>query len=674
MSTEGPDYAVIDVETTMNSPVGSKSTPFHPSNQVVMRGFKRGTYPTAITHQRAELKASGMRFGDAGVDKIVKLLVGHNIGFDIHHMRNDGDINLEFLGTVNLWDTALAEYLLTAQRTQFASLDELSAKYGGTPKDDSVTKMFEAGYGADHIEPTKLAEYLKADLHNTEKVFIEQFKKAQELEMVPLIRTQMDALAATIEMTYNGLAVDEKQLMGGAMIRRAELNMLETAIKLDAARLGFPDFNMGSTKQLSAILFGGEREVVERVSTGITKTGKTTYKNVKRKVRVGAHFLVPVGVKKNKKGDFPTDEATLKDLLDLAPLTEPRHRFVESILQWREKEKQLSTYWEGLLKQVMPGGRIHHSLNHTVTRTGRLSSSEPNLQNVANSDIKQVFVSRWGEDGYLVEADFKQLEMVELAILSGDMQLITDIQDGVDMHEALFNSMYHRPMKKEERKKFKRCSFCLVYGGGPSAIAEQGGIQLHEAKRFIDTFYTRYPGVKEWHDKLLDVAARSRVNNGLKDADTGLPMGEYTMESEYTHRRWWFREYPTKWGTVNFSPSELKNYPVQGGATGDKVPLCIGKLYRVLRNHPTLKDKCLMVNTVHDSVLFDVHKDVLTEALPLIKETMERTPEFYEQEFGYKMPLPLKVELSIGWNWLDQKEVHFDKTGFPTWGPLKEAA
>jgi DNA polymerase-1 len=649
-----PTYLVIDTETTRKSPIGHDATPFWDENKVVMVGWRCGHWadPTEVHTSKYCTNFTQPGF---------KLVVGHNLTFDIHHMLKAGGLSKEFLGTVSLWDTQLAEYLLTGQRTHYASLDDLAKKYGGTLKDDTVKKAFEAGAGADEIDEDVLREYLKGDVLNTERVFIEQFKLAQEMGLLPLIQTQMDALLGTIEMTYNGLAVDGVELMKGYHRVSTEVAALDKKLKAIAAVFGphHADFNPGSTKQVSTLLFGGTIKEVVMVCVGTYKNGKPKYKREDRETFVPGMAIGPTG-EKNGKGDYPTDDAALQEVLSrMSPHSTMSRDFIETLMEYRDKNKQLGTYWEGMSKLVMPDGCIHHKLNHTVTRTGRLSSSDPNLQNVTNGDIKKVFVSRWGEDGVIVEADYSQLEMIELAILSNDPQLQHDILTGTDMHNALFEAMYRRRMRPEERKKFKRCSFALVYGAGPGGIAAQGGISKEDAKKFIDTFYSRYEGVRSYHQSILAEAAIKREYHGLKDAATGLPMGEFTYTSEYTKRRYWFKEYPTDWGTINFSPTELKNYMVQGGATGDKVPLAVGMLFRVLRNHDTLKDKCLLINTVHDSVMFDVQKNALTHALLVIKQTMESVPEEYERVFGYKMPLPLKVGVSIGPNWLDQKEIEF---------------
>lgn len=649
------NYCVVDVETTRNGPKDRDGTPFDNHNKIVLAGTKMGG-KEAILSTVAPISMT---------NPDISLLVGHNITFDLHYLRKHGGIKDEFLRTCNLWDTQLAEYLLSAQRTSYAKLDDLSEQYGGNKKDERVTAMFAEGMGADKVPMSMLIPYLKADLENTEKVFIEQFKLAQKHDLIPLIKTQMDALLATQEMTYNGLAIDRPLLIEGGAALAMEVSELHKKIVEQAAPY-VTSFNPDSPKQVSLLLFGGEEQVVENEQVGVYKNGKPKWKKKTRILKNAGLGLKPQ-TRPNSLGYFSTDDKVLTHLHNEHLTGSLANKLTGMLLEYRDKSKQLTTYWAGLLPLVGADGLIHHSLNHTVARTGRLSSSKPNLQNVTNGPIKEVFVSRWGHEGYVVEADFKQLEMVELAIVSGDKQLIHDIERGVDMHDALFIEMHGRKMKKEERKSFKRCSFALVYGAGAGGVAEQGGISKHEAQRFITTFYNRYPGVRDYHDSLIDMAKEYRSSGGLKDTETGLPVGEFVYTSPHSKRRYWFREYPTEWGSINFSPTELKNYMVQGGATGDKVPLCIGKLYRVLKNHPRLADRCLMVNTVHDSVMFDVHRDVVDEALVVIKETMERTPEFYAEAFGYVMPLPLKVELSMGPNWLDQIEVDMTET-------MKEAA
>jgi DNA polymerase I len=419
------------------------------------------------------------------------------------------------------------------------------------------------------------------------------------------------------------------------------------------------EFNPDSPQQVGTVLFGGETSFTERKQVGVYKNGKPKFST--------AQVTLPVIGKYPKEhatltptGEYQTDEATLSRLV-AADFLAHRRKFVELLMEYREMSKELKTYWVGLGKHVMVDGYIHHKLNHTATRTGRLSSSSPNMQNIANSEVKKVFISRWGSDGSIVEADFKQLEMLELAFLSKDPQLLADLRDGVDMHDALYQGMYGLPMPPEHRKQFKRCSFALIYGAGAAGIAEQGGITKAEAARFISQFYSRYVGVMAYHGLVTRQANLGAVYAGRKDKATLLPLRDYVDVDARTKRRYSFHEYVgnfPKPGTTSFSPNELKNYPVQGGATGDKVPLCVGALHRVLRNHPNplMSTHCLMINTIHDSILFDVHNNVLVEAVSTIKQVMESTPELYERAFGCKLPLPMKVSISTGPNWFEQTE------------------
>jgi len=256
------------------------------------------------------------------------------------------------------------------------------------------------------------------------------------------------------------------------------------------------------------------------------------------------------------------------------------------------------------------------------------------------SKIRECFKSRW-PDGYIMEADFSQLEVIGLAFLSQDEQLMADIagDDGW--------------IKK--RKKVKSFSFLIQYGGGAAAMAKQSGMGKAECQVFIDNFYTRYPTVKQWQDDVADEVRRSR-RPSAKRTDKGLPagMGQY---KSITGRRYVFREYDAPdWmarrGTkTSFSPTQMKNYPVQGFATGDVVPLVLGELYDVLKNS-VYADVALLTNTVHDSVLLDCkNRDIATYVARLVKDTMEKAPQYIEETWGFKFDLPLGVEVEIGKTW-----------------------
>ena len=289
------------------------------------------------------------------------------------------------------------------------------------------------------------------------------------------------------------------------------------------------------------------------------------------------------------------------------------------------------------------------------------------------SKIRECFKSRW-PDGVLMEADFSQLEVIGLAFLSQDEQLMSDIKGGIDMHcmnVSFFTGTAYRTIKDavdagderwiKQRKKVKSFSFLIQYGGGAAAMAKQSGMGKVECQVFIDNFYARYPQVKLWQE---DVAMQVRASRkpSSKRTERGVPagMGQYTS---ITGRRYVFTEYDApdwmrkKGIETSFSPTQMKNYPVQGFATGDVVPLVLGELYDVLKNS-YWKDTALLVNTVHDSILLDCH-DIHTSnsVAHLVKQTMEKAPQFIEETWGFKFDLPLNVEVEVGSTWANKKKL-----------------
>lgn len=282
------------------------------------------------------------------------------------------------------------------------------------------------------------------------------------------------------------------------------------------------------------------------------------------------------------------------------------------------------------------------------------------------SDIKAAFVSRWGEYGYLLEADFSQLEVIVLAVLSQDPQLMHDIRNKVDIHAVNAFELFGSNFTEQQRKLAKRLSFQLQYGSGPGNMAKKNGIDISVARKFISNYYNRYPGVKKWQEEVLEAVKKSRQPSD-KRSEFGTPLGIGTYTS-ITGRKYVFQEYentfkysarsPTRTSTlgtreVSFKPTETANYPVQGFATGDIVPLVLGKLYRELSSVPELDKRVLLINTVHDSILLDCHQDCVDKAAHIVKHVMEEAPTHLKEEFGITFDLPLSVGIKIGRDWLE---------------------
>jgi DNA polymerase-1 len=321
----------------------------------------------------------------------------------------------------------------------------------------------------------------------------------------------------------------------------------------------------------------------------------------------------------------------------------------------RDAKKIKETYYEGLNDLRFPSGLIYPNLNHCATKTGRLSATNPNLQNQTDSgNVKRAYISRY-ENGQILELDYSQLEMIALAYLANDKQLIEDINNGRDMHKELYKGMYGRYPTDAERKPFKRFSFLLVYGGGVTTLMAQSGCDRATAKKFISTFYTRYKGVKEYHESIVKKANDDCVVS--YDESKSGPQYTY-FHSSPTGRHYLFNKYANEYkkGELTFSPTELKNWPIQGFATGDVVPMMVGILLRELES-AGISSQALLVMTVHDSVVLDTTQEVCYKAASIAKKTLENAPMYLKQYFDIDFPCQLKVGVEAGKNWQDKTEL-----------------
>jgi len=282
------------------------------------------------------------------------------------------------------------------------------------------------------------------------------------------------------------------------------------------------------------------------------------------------------------------------------------------------------------------------------------------------SRIKECFTSRF-EGGSIVQVDFSQLEVVALAFLSGDEVLKGDIRDGVDMHcmsaSFLYSKDYHAilhayksgdPTWTHRRKKAKAPGFLIQYGGSATTMAHSTGLTRSQCQVFIDNYYSRYKQVKLWQDDIAKSVLESRLPSAKFVG--GVQAGMSVLKS-ITGRRYVFYEqeapkFLKDRGTpLSFSPTQMKNYPVQGFATGDIVPLMIGKVYRWIKNnYPDV----LMVNTIHDSIMFDVppHIDIREFSISLAEATAF-APTIIEDTFGFEFDLPLPVDVEHGPSWAE---------------------
>jgi len=280
------------------------------------------------------------------------------------------------------------------------------------------------------------------------------------------------------------------------------------------------------------------------------------------------------------------------------------------------------------------------------------------------ANIKECFISRF-LNGVIIEADYHQMEVAGVAVLSGDPTLKDDATNK-DMHcvnAALLsgdsytavhsNYINGDPRTKKLRTSAKGPGFLIQYGGGAATMAAQTGLSKAACKKFIKSYYARYPLLKKWQDANLLAVEASRVSSGKRSPE-GLPLGRGFLRSK-TGRLYSFLEGPAPEYAntpTSFKPTEIKNYPSQGFATGDIIGEMCGILFRKIRK-TSMKGHLLMINTVHDSLVFDCDILYATRAINFIRRTLEDAPGYIKARFGIDFDVPLKIEIKVGPTWGD---------------------
>ena len=746
-------YTVMDLETTTRSSFKRKANPFDPENYVVMSGWQHKGGPVV-----------GEYFGRAGAQggpglpadwftKLLpgtKFLVGANIKFDLLYALQDPQNLLAWMDWVaeggNVWDIQLAEYLLQgmAPASHMLSLDEMAPDYGGNVKFDEVKALWAAGVSTEDINPDLLRLYLcgseteHGDIGNTGLVFLGQLARARAAGQVKSIVMNMGSLLCTIEMERNGMAVDVARGLEDAKALAVEV--AEVSLELSAylpEDLPF-EFNWNSSRQKSAIIFGGKVPYDQRVpvlcdagkqayaqmdathwvlnsggTTGIHpstyeagtpgkddyaafKAGKNAGEFKTKKVKVNDpskpksrmetfDYIFPriTEPKKQWAGAVPGVYSTAAEVI--AELANRDIPFLESLGKITSLTKDLTTYYistdpdtgesKGMLTLVQATGIIHHMLNHTSTVTGRFSSSNPNLQNLpkgGKSNVKALFVSRF-KDGKIIQSDFSSLEVYVQAILTMAKQLIADLAAGLDMHCVRVSQKEGIPYEKAlalcktpgtpeykewdaKRTKAKVFSFQRAYGAGAAKISESAKIPLAEVEALIVAEETRYPEVGEFYVELTNAIKDTADFSGircmhpdiqglvcyLKKGNWRAPDGKLYTWREGTSPEFLARKnIPT-----SFSPTEIKNYPVQGEG-GEWAKAAMWLAVRAYYARGNFDGLALLVNQVHDALYTDSDPTVAIEAAALLHACMEEASTFMEWYFDW--PLPIGVPSDTTW-------------------------
>ena len=702
-------YLILDLETSTYTEYGRKANPFCKKNYIVSFGSLSQSGKKVLTHINRDKDVVPTYDWLKGITCIV----GINLKFDLLYLWNDPHLQAFFKRGGRIYDCQYAQYLVTAQQHKWASMNDMAAIYGGTQKEDKIKEYWENGVQTIDIPEEELLEYLDYDLINTEIIFKGVTKKAKEFGMINTIRAHMDGLCATIEMEYNGLKID----MDTARRNQKELeNLLKDLGKeMEQYAPEVPEgleFNFNSGEHLSALLFGGDLKykIKEPVldengkPTFAMKTEKVPCKDpngeiiyyksgkkvgeIKYKSRkipdpdkpkmkyVEKSFTLPGMTKPKsewalaKDGFFKTDNKVIQILADRGV------SLAKLLLEYKKYDKDLGTYYErdgkGMLTLVDSNNIIHHSLNNVQTATGRLSSSNPNAQNLPRgntSSVREMFVSRF-PDGVVGEIDYSQLEVVVQAMLTNDDQLIQDCNDGVDFHCKRLAAKLHEDyedvlhkVKVEKDPEYilgrtlaKGFSFQRAYGAGKKAIAASTGMSEDEVQQLIDAEEMLYPAVIKYNKWVEKTVEKNKVRTDLV-SKSGHPL-YYGWHPTPTGKRYGFvqEDAPSFMHRndiyVSFKPTEMKNYSVQGAA-GEIVLTVLGRLWRHFLERDNYDGKAILVNTVHDCVWVDMQREVSDNVIQDMTRIMVSVPQIYKEVFNIDVPVEFRVEAEVGPNMKD---------------------
>lgn len=510
--------------------------------------------------------------------------VGQNLKYDLTVLFSYG-IRLQ----APMFDTMLAHYLIQPElRHNMDILAETYLNYRTIHIDQLIGPKGKNQKNMADLSPTDICDYACEDADVTLRLMHPLKKELEENGLTSVFNNiEMPLMPVLAKMERNGVRLDTDTLNDTRQLFEKRMHQLEEDI---FAIVGH-SFLLTSPRQVGEVLFD-ELQLDEKA-------------------------------KKTKSGQYSTSEEVLERLKDRSPV-------VEKILQHRALKKLLSTYVEALPKLINPStGHLHTSFNQTVTATGRLSSSNPNLQNIPvrgddGREIRKAFVP---DEGCLFfSADYSQIELRIMAHLSGDEHLICDFCEGKDIHAATAARVFHKPLEnvtRDERRKAKTANFGIIYGISAFGLAERMEVSRAEAKELISNYFATYPKVKEYMNKAVDLA-RERG---------------YIL-TEFGRRRYLPDIHSRNAVVRGYAERNAVNAPIQGSAA-DIIKLAM------VRIDKRFEEECLrskMILQVHDELNFSVYPEEKDRVRHIVINEMEN---------AFKMRVPLIADCGMGDNWLE---------------------
>jgi DNA polymerase-1 len=519
-------------------------------------------------------------------DKEDILWVGQNIKYDLLMLKWYG-ISLKG----QMFDTMLAHYVIEPEGKH--GMDVLSAKYLGYEPVSIETLIGKKGKGQGSMRDAPIEAVKEYAAEDADVTF--QLKQAfnpmldkQEVRKV-FAEVENPLVPVLVDMEYEGVGIDVPFLKEYSKELEREIKIAEDSVYQQAGIV----FNLASPKQLGEVLF--------------------------EKMRLDDK------AKKTKTGQYATGEDVLVKLRN-------KHQIVDNILVFRELSKLKSTYVDALPTMINPRtGRVHTSFNQAIAVTGRLSSVDPNLQNIPirtdrGREIRKAFISR-GDGWTLVSADYSQIELRIVAAISGDVNMIKAFTDNKDIHTATAAKVYgveESDVTGDMRRAAKAVNFGIIYGQSAFGLAESLGISRTEAKTIIDNYFTEFSSIKKYMDDTINFARES----GYVETIMG--------------RKRYLRDITSANQTVRgYAERNAINSPIQGTAA-EMIKLAMIKVHHALKK-TNLRTR--MVLQVHDELVFDVPEEEVEEVKKLIKENMESA-------MSLPHGVPTTAEAGTGKNWL----------------------
>ncbi|MGO1470024.1 MAG: DNA polymerase I, partial [Tissierella sp.] len=486
------------------------------------------------------------------------------------------------------FDTKIVQYLIDPSQNVY-SINNLSEEYINYYGIDEEALL---GKGKKKKNYTEISEDEKRDylsyilqvVFKLEPIMIEQLKKQNMEELYRSVENPLIEVLAS--MQYIGFKIDKDELENLGEKYSKEIEGLTSEIH----EMAGVEFNINSPKQVGEVLF----DTLE----------------------------LPV-IKKTKTG-YSTSVEVLEKLQD-------KHPIIDKILRYRQIVKLKSTYIDGYIDLINPeNGRIHSSFNQTITSTGRISSTEPNLQNIPirtedGKMIRKAFVA--SDKGYkLVDADYSQIELRVLAHISGDEKMLEAFKEKIDIHSKTASEVFHVPLDEvtsELRSNAKAVNFGIVYGISDYGLSRDLNISRKEAKEYIDNYLENYKDIRSFMEDIVEEGKR----NGFVET--------------LLHRRRYIPELKAKnFNVRSFGERIAMNTPIQGSAA-DIIKMAMVQVYNTIKKRG-LKSKLIL--QVHDELIIETHKDEMEEIKELIKELMEGAIE---------LDLPLRADIETGDSWYE---------------------